>query len=339
MKQTDFAYYLTKYLTEYLPGQRNVSSNTLRSYRDVMKQLLLFLNEKHQLKPEKICISDITSDVIILYLEWLEINRKVSISTRNQRLAAIHSFIRYLQTEFPDILFESQKILGIPFKKVHKEPIGYLDQVCVQSLLKQPDTQTIRGLRDCAILVVLYDSAARIQELIDLKVNDVRLTKPTTLKLTGKGNKTRIIPLMDKTSDIIERYIARQHLDDNGKEQMPLFYNSRMMPFTRPGITYILQKYYKLAIQRDNSLPWKTKIHPHLLRHSKAVHMLEADVPLIYIRDYLGHVSIITTEIYLKTTNRLKREALEKTYPQYEENIPPWSENKGLIEWLDGLCK
>jgi site-specific recombinase XerD len=339
MKQTDFAYYLTKYLTEYLPGQRNVSSNTLRSYRDVMKQFLLYLNEKHKLKPEKICLTDITSDVIVLYLEWLEKNRKVSISTRNQRLAAIHSFFRYLQSEIPDILFESQKILGIPFKKAHKEPVGYLEQVCIQSLLRQPDTRTIRGIRDCAILVVLYDSAARIQELIDLKVKDVRLTNPATIKLTGKGNKTRIIPLMDKTSAIIESYMSMLHLQDNGNQLMPLFYNSRIMPFTRPGITYILKKYYKMAMDSDNSLPWKTKIHPHLLRHSKAVHMLEADVPLIYIRDYLGHVSITTTEIYLKTMNRLKREALEKTYPQYVESIPPWSENKGLIEWLDGLCK
>lgn len=339
MKQTDFAFYLTKYLTEYLPGHRNVSYNTIRSYRDVMKQFIIFLNERYQYKPEKIRLSDITSEIIISYLEWLEKNRKVCISTRNQRLAAIHSFCRFVQSENPDILFESQKILSIPFKKTHKKPVDYLEQSCIQSLLNQPDTSTLRGLRDCTILTVLYDSAARIQELIDLKVKDIRLTKPATIKLTGKGNKTRIIPIMYKTRLIIENYMSKLYLQDNGKQLLPLFYNSRIEPFSRPGITYILQKYYQKAKQDDDTLPWPSKIYPHLLRHSKAVHMLEAGVPLIYIRDYLGHVSITTTEIYLKTANNLKREALEKMYPEYDEHIPQWTENTGLIEWLDELCR
>lgn len=338
MKETDFAYYLTKYLTEYLPHQRNVSENTLRSYRDVIKQLLLYLDEIHHLKPEKIQLSDLTRGEIIAYLDWLENEHHVSISTRNQRLAAVHSFYRYLQAEIPDILYESQKILGIPFKKNHKEPIGYLESECIHLLLHQPDNNSLRGLRDCAILTILYDTAARVQELIDLKVIDVRLTNPATVKLTGKGNKTRIVPLMDKTRTILEIYMSNYHLNDNGKQQMPLFYNSRFSPFTRPGISYILKKYYELAKQEDCSLPWKENIHPHLLRHSKAVHMLEAGIPLIYIRDYLGHVSITTTEIYLKTMNRLKTEALKKTYGNIEENIPQWNENKGLIQWLDDFC-
>ena len=184
MKETDFAYYLTKYLTEYLPYQRNVSEHTLRSYRDVIKQLLLFLDEQHQLKPEKICLMDITRDKIVSYLDWIENEHHVSISTRNQRLAAIHSFYRYIQSEVPDILYESQKILGIPFKKNHKEPVGYLEQECIYLLLHQPDMETLRGLRDRAILAVLYDTAARVQELIDLRVNDIRLIQPATVKLT-----------------------------------------------------------------------------------------------------------------------------------------------------------
>ncbi|MDS1030995.1 site-specific integrase [Bacillota bacterium LX-D] len=147
MKQTDFAHVITKYFSEYLPGQRNVSSNTIRSYRDTFKQLIIFLKEAYGLKPERITFSSITAEQIKGYLGWIEKERKVSISTRNQRLAAIHSFYRYAQTEYPDIMFESQRILGIQFKKRKHPSIDYLTQDCLSCLLAQPDIHKTRQTR------------------------------------------------------------------------------------------------------------------------------------------------------------------------------------------------
>ncbi len=339
MKQTDFAITLTRYFSTYLPGQRNLSRNTIVSYRDVIKQLLIFLKLTYNLKPEKLTLSDITKDKIINFLDWLENTKGVSIRTRNQRLAAIHSFYHYAQIENPNILFESQKILGLTFKKYSKNSIDFLESSCIKIFLAQPDTRTHKGLRDCAILTLLYDSGARVQELINIKVSDIRLTSPATLKLTGKGDKCRIIPLMNKTQELLGVYMANFNLLERGKQDFPLFHNSRLSPFTRPGIAYILKKYYQVSKVKSPELPWIEKIHPHVFRHSKAIHMLEAGVPLIYIRDYLGHVSITTTEIYLRSENKLKRLALEKMYADVEsQSTPQWTENKELLQWLNDFC-
>ena len=340
MKQTDFARTITKYLSEYLPGQRNVSSNTIRSYRDAFKQLLIFLNETYSLKPERINFSNITAEYIKNYLSWLEKERKVSISTRNQRMAAIHSFYRYAQTEYPDIMFESQRILGIKFKKHSHPTIGYLSRDCMSCILKQPDSSTKRGRRDLTLITTLYDTGARVQELIDLKVFHVRLQEPATVTLTGKGNKSRCVPLMDKTKRLLETYMMEIHLLENGKQQIPLFHNSRFEKFTRPGISYILTKYFNLAREKSPDISFPESIHPHMLRHTKAVHLLEAGVNLIYIRDLLGHVSITTTEIYLKAETELKRNALESAYPQIvTQDIPLWTENTDLLHWLNDFCR
>ncbi|MGB4590348.1 MAG: site-specific integrase [Clostridiaceae bacterium] len=339
MKQTDFAYTITKFLSEYLPGQRNVSPNTIRSYRDTYRQLIIFLHETYGLKPERIIFRNITPERVIGFLRSLEEVRGVSINTRNQRLAAIHSFYRYAQTEYPDILFESQRILGIPFKKRNLPTVGYLSRVCLSSLLAQPDTSTKRGRRDLTLITMLYDTGARVQELIDLKACDVRLQEPAIVTLTGKGSKSRCVPLMEKTKKLLESYMREIHLLDNGRQQTPLFHNSRYEKFTRPGVSYILTKHLNLARDRNPDILFPKAIHPHMLRHTKAVHLLEAGVNLIYIRDLLGHVSITTTEIYLRTETELKRKALENTYPQIDkQDIPIWEENTELLQWLTDFC-
>lgn len=340
MKHTDFAKILTQYLSEFLPGQRNLSTNTIKSYRDTFKQFLRFFREKFDIRPERITLKDVTTDRIKEFLSWLESTRNVSINTRNQRLAAIHSFYRYAQSECPDILYESQKILGIPFKKRQHSTIDYLTKDTLKLLLDQPDNLTKRGRRDLAILVTLYDSGARVQELIDLRVVDVRLMTPATITLTGKGNKKRCVPLMDKTRCILQSYMEENHLLDNGKQHSPLFFNSRYQPFTRPGITYILNKYFKMAKENNPDIIFPITIHPHMIRHTKAIHLLESGVNLIYIRDLLGHVSITTTEIYLRAETELKRVALESAYPEVvSQDIPKWTENMEILRWLEEFCK
>src|SRR5690606_19182135 len=242
MKQTDFARALTRFLSDYLPSQRNVSTNTIKSYRDTFKQVLMYFGLELNIKPEILTFEKIKAENIRDFLLWLEKKRNVSINTRNQRLAAIHSFYRYTQSEHPEILLECQRILGIPLKKREKKTVEFISHECLKHILEQPDISKKRGRRDLTIIATLYDSGARVQELIDLKTRDVRLTKPATITLTGKGNKQRSVPIMEKTRELLENYMKENNLLENGKQSHPLFYNSNRRPFTRPGITYILEK-------------------------------------------------------------------------------------------------
>ncbi len=340
MKQTDFARTLTRFLSDFLPGQRNVSANTIKSYRDAFKQLLQFCNSEHNIKPEHLTFEKINVEVIREFLYWLEQTRNVSINTRNQRLAAIHSFYRYTQSENPEILLECQRIIGVPFKKREKKTIDYLSQESVKHLLEQPDTSKKRGRRDLTMMVILYDTGARVQELIDIKTGDVRLTKPASITLTGKGNKRRCVPIMGKTKNLIENYMTENRLIENGNQGHPLFFNSKRHPFTRPGITYILQKYLKQAKVAHLDVLFPDSIHPHMVRHTKAIHLLESGVELIYIRDLLGHEDITTTEVYAKVNSEVKRKALESAYMEVvRQDIPAWDEDTDLMSWLQDFCR
>lgn len=340
MKQTDFAKTLARFLTDYLPGQRNVSTNTIKSYRDALKQLLLFMQTDQGIKPECICFASLGMLQVKKFLSWLETEKMVSVNTRNQRLAALHSFFRYAQTEYPEVLFESQKILGIPFKKKHQPVISHLSKEQLGFLFAQPDCSTSKGRRDLALMVTLYDTGARVQELIDLKVCDLRLTQPAVITLTGKGNKQRNVPVLAKSQNLLENYLKENHLLNKGRELSPLFHNYNLQAFTRPGITYILKKYYRMAKLAHPKVVFPDNLHAHMLRHSKAFHLLEAGVNLIYIRDLLGHVSITTTEMYLKYDTELKRKALEAAYPSVVfQDVPAWEDNTEILSWLHNLCR
>lgn len=340
MKQTDFAKTLTRFLSDYLPSQRNVSTNTIKSYRDTFKQMLLYYELELNIKPEHLTFKKINAEKIRGFLLWLENTRKININTRNQRLAAIHSFYRYTQSEHPEIMLECQRILGIPFKKREKKQVEYLTQECLKYILEQPDTSKKKGRRDLTIMATLYDTEARVQELIDLKTRDVRLAKPATITLTGKGNKRRSVPIMDKTRNLLENYMTENRLLENGNQDHPLFYNSSRLPFTRPGITYILRKYLKQAKESHSEVLFPNNLHPHMVRHTKAMHLLEAGVNLIFIRDLLGHVNVTTTEIYLRANTETKRKVLESAYMELmTQDIPVWDDDTNLLEWLQDFCK
>lgn len=331
MKPTDFAYHLSNYLTEYLSGQRNLSTNTIKSYRDTFVLLLEFMKECHQLKPEKVSIKKIDKPAVESFLQWLENTRNNSISTRNQRLAAIHAFFRYLQGENPDHLFHCQKVISIPFKRNQKNTVDYLTEKSIKKVLDMPDTTTVNGRRDLTLLSTLYDTGARVQEIVDLKVRDVRLESPAIVCLTGKGRKIRHVPIMKQTEALLRQYLQEQKLTAPDKLDHPLFSNHQKTIFTRQGITYILNKYASDVVQK--------KVSPHMLRHSKAMHMLHAGINLIYIRDFLGHSELATTEIYARANSEMKLKALEKiNNTVIPENVPNWQGNKYLMDWLYKLC-
>lgn len=337
-KPTDFAYYLTTYFTNYLAGRRNLSKNTIYSYRDTFCLLLTFFQEERRCPPERVTLQKIDSQSVEDFLAWLENNRGNSVSTCNQRLASLHAFFRFLQTQKPELLLQCQQILSIPRKKQQKQPVPFLMEADLQKLLSTPDRSTAYGRRDSMLLCLLYDSGARVQELIDLSIRDVRLQSPATLRLLGKGRKVRVVPLMKQTAALLKDYMDENGLDPDRTPDAPLFVNHQGKRLTRPGITYILNKYRKEGI--DHGELCTTKISPHVLRHTKAMHLLRAGVDLHYIRDFLGHVDIATTEVYAKADAEMKRAAIEKANADLlPESKTSWQKNSDLLAWLTSLGK
>lgn len=337
MNPTCFARYMSKYLTEYLPGIQGVSYNTIASKRDAYILLLKYLDDTQNIKAEDVDIPLLTRETIIKYLEWLEKSRGSSVSTRNIRLAAIKSLFSYIQTQTPDYIYQCQQILSIPRKKEPGHTLEYLTIEGIKSVLDAVETSSRTGFRDLTLLSLMYDSAARVQEIADLSVNDFRAEKPSTLRLTGKGSKTRIVPLMSTTSDLVSKYISIYHPSYRGEYNVPLFSNRKKEKLTRAGIAYILKKYIKIAREKQPDLIPET-VSPHGLRHSKSMHMLQAGVPLIYIRDFLGHSEISTTEIYARCDSEQKRKAIENTCPSITKSETPiWQKDTSLLGWLQSL--
>lgn len=337
MKVTSFSKYLADFLIRYLPGERGASSNTILSYKDTFLLLVRFMKTVKGTSPERLDLKDVNRDNILAFLHWLESDKQCSVPTRNARLTALHSFSRYLQCEDPTYLHMCGQILAIPIKKTLTATVTYLSLDAIKAILKGPDLTLKRGRRDLALLSIMYDTGARVQEIVDLTPAMIRLDSPCTVRLLGKGNKTRIVPLMDAQVGFLRDYMSEHNLLLPHAAHHPLFTNSRKEKLTRAGITHILSKYVLLAQQHHKDMI-NGNVTPHVFRHSKAMHLLQAGVNLVYIRDILGHVSVKTTEIYARTDSKKKREALESAYSEVKpENIPGWLANNNLLEWLNGF--
>lgn len=339
MKPTDFALHLTGFLTTYLAGQRNASSNTIRSYRDTFVLLLRYLRDVQDRPAEKVTVATIDAPLVTAFLEHLKMDRHCSPRTCNQRLAAIHAFARYVQGEAPEHILAMQRVLAIPARRFPRRPVGYLEAVDLGAVLGQPDGATPIGRRDAVLLSVLYDTGARCQELLDLRAKDVRLEVPAHVRLTGKGHKTRVVPLMASTVTLLRGHMETHGLMVPAAAERPIFSGRHGHPMSRSGLRYLLAKHVRSAAsKRTTGLP--SKVGPHTLRHSKAMHMLQAGVPLVIIRDILGHVDVKTTEVYARADLEMKRRALETaanmpTAPT--ARTPSWREDRDLMAWLTSL--
>jgi integrase/recombinase XerD len=333
MQPTDFSKYLTNFLTKYLSHERGSSSNTIASYRDTFVLLITFMESKN-ITLNKLTLEKITRDTVVEFLNWVQTERKNTNATRNARLAAIHSFFKYLQYQHLENLYGCQQILSITMKKAEQIQMNYLSIEGITLLLQQPNITTGKGRRDLALLSLLYDTGARVQEIIDLTPSSIRLDKPSTIRITGKGKKTRIIPMLEGQVKLLKNYIHEHQLTEPQANMYPLFYNSRREKLTRAGVNHILHKYAAMArIKNAKLIP--EPISCHCLRHSKAMHLLQAGVNLVYIRDILGHVSVQTTEIYARADSRKKREAIEKAFVEVvPKETPVWLKNNNLLDWL-----
>ena len=331
MKNDSFSYHVTKYFSDYLPNQTAASSNTIHSYRDTFVQLLSFFKKEKHIPPEKLRFSDFTSENVEEFLCWLESERGIGAATRNQRLAAIHAFFRYIQYREPAGFEQCAGVLAVPFKKTPSPAVGYMSLEEMQILFSVPDQTTQKGLRDLSVMLVLYETGARVQELIDLQVTSFRFGSINQVQLHGKGDKSRIVPINDKVASITKRYI-KQHA--RIKPDAPVFVNRAGGKLTRAGIQYIIDKNVALARKQHPDL-FGNKITNHSFRHSKAMHLLEAGVNLVYIRDFLGHSSIMTTEIYARSNPKIKEEHLQKNSASLgvQEKYSA-KEKEDLMDWL-----
>lgn len=335
MKSTDFSLHLTNFLTRYLAGQRNLSPNTIRAYRDVFTLLLRFGRDVRGIAVERLSLVNIDASFVEAFLDHLGNARQCSVRTQNQRLAALHAFFRYVQSEAPDHLLQCQKILAIPLRRFKQSSVEYLTKEQLAQILAHPDLAKRSGRRDAVMLSVLYDTGARVQEVIDLNADDVRLTSPAQVRLFGKGRKVRAVPLMDATAQLLREHIRDEGLHHPERAHEPLFQNRQGGRLSRSGVRYLLRTHVEAV--RPELAGFSQRVSPHSLRHTKGMHLLQGGVPLEIIRDFLGHVDVKTTQIYARANLEMKRRALEKVTDTSLPTLPSWQNNKTLLDWLHSL--
>ncbi len=324
------AYLITKYFGEHLPLQVGASPNTIHSYRDTMVQFLEYLGRDSP--RAAVGLEDLDEASVSRFLVHLEEDRNVSAVTRNQRLAAIHSFVRYVQRKELSCYDHCSRVLSISFKKADQKPMGYLAVEEVRLLLSVPDPSTKKGIRVLALLAMLYETGARVQELADLTPSQIQLGESPRVELRGKGRKVRLIPISPDVASIAGKYMAIHGVSDPGA---PLFANSQGKKLSRAGVQHIIDKHVALAKARDGSM-FRIKVTNHTFRHSKAVHLLEAGVNLVYIRDFLGHSSVTTTEVYAKVSPVIKKRYLLEHSAALGDGGGKYSssEKNNLLDWL-----
>ena len=330
---SSFGMHLTEYFGIYLPRQRGVSKNTIKSYRDTFVQLIEYITNTFNISCNKLTLEDFSAKRITGFLDHLETDRHLSASSRNQRLAAIHSFFKYLQKHDLAHFELCSAILSVEFKKAPVPIISYLSIKEIRFLFSLPDTYDKHEFRDLALLSLLYETGARVQELIDLRIEDLNLRSNPTVTLHGKGSKSRMVPLGHDVVLILKKYLSDNQV--SGLET-PVFSNKQHKKLTRAGVQYIIDKYVTRG-RAANSNMFHGHITNHSFRHSKSMHLVEAGVNLVYIRDFLGHTSVTTTEIYGKANAELKRKAIEKHGTELKvKSVYTPKEKDVLLIWLRG---
>lgn len=264
MKTTEFAQALHNFFQDYLVHQKGNRVNTVKSYRDMFRLLFEYISLTKNIRPDAISLDIFDAELICQFLNFIEKKRHCSKRTRNQRLAAIHSFIRFMQFESPERMVQWQQIMAIPSQRCKHNEVKYLSQEEMVSLLSVIPMQSPLGCRDKALFTLLYDTGARVQELVDLCIRDINLNSPAKVRLTGKGGYERDVPLMPVTTEILKKYLAWQYANSTHLEQ-PLFINRCGESFSRFGIAYLLQKYADMAKEKGMSMP--QKVTPHMLRN------------------------------------------------------------------------
>jgi integrase/recombinase XerD len=322
--------WVRRFLLEHLMAERNLARNTQRSYRDALALMIPFVAGKLRQAVDRLTVVDVSADLVRLFLADLEEARQCAITTRNQRLAAVHALARFVGEHSPEHIAWCGQIRSVPFKKASKAVIPYLDKPQMDALLAAPDRQTAQGRRDHALLLFLYNSGTRAQEAAQLLVGELALAGGS-VKIRGKGGKERHCPLWPSTVAELTALIADR------TPTAPVFLNRCGHQITRFGIHTLVERYVRKAQIQMPSLATK-RISPHTIRHTTATHLLRAGVDINTVRAWLGHVSLDTTNIYAEIDLETKAKALAKCeVGDTPKPKPPWRENPALMAFLRSL--
>ena len=295
--------WIRRFLLEHMVAERNFSHNTQASYRDTLTLLLPFAAKLGDHAIDRMLVDDISPAIVRQFLDHVEHDRHCGGATRNLRLSAIHSLARFIGMHSPVHLSWCSEIRSIPFKKTAKTLIGYLEKPEMDALLNAPDRRTAMGARDYALLLFLYNSGARADEVAKLTIGRLNLSKPASVRILGKGNKLRMCPLWPVTMSVLAKLVVGRHSNET------VFRGRTSEPMTRFGIHRVVAHYGALV---SKSIPTITekRISPHSIRHTTAVHLLRSGVDINTIRAWLGHVSLDTTHIYAEVDLEMKTKAL-----------------------------
>ena len=344
MKFTDEAFFKTirDFLTVYLPKQKCYSENTVRAYQISLNLFIDYLTVTLKTPIHKLSFSHITTKNVTDFLDWLQSERKCGTATRNHRLMAIRSFTKYAAGKNPANIFLQTEMKTVPVQKSPEKIVEFLSEEALKALLVQPSRSKPIGIRDCFLMTLMYDTAGRCQEILDLKWCDFELDVPNPyVRLTGKpGGKVRTVPLMDKTVQFLHLYAMHYHNLENLKSDGYLFYtviHEKRNQMSPDNVAAFMKKYGEQA--RPNCPGMPERVHPHQLRHTRAIHLYRSGFPLALLAEYLGHVHVETTRVYAYADTEMKRAAIRKADPDNLAAQEPaiWSGNDEMIKKLYGL--
>lgn len=322
------------YFQDHLRSVRGASGHTLRAYRDALRLFFLFAAQSLHRAVDELSLEDIRANLVLDFLDHLEEVRGNAASTRNNRLAAIHSFVAHLLRHDLTRAEQYRQILAIPVKRCRFPAPTYLEPQEARALIGQPQPNTVGGARDLALLLFLYNTGARVSEALSVKAEDLHLFRPPQVRLHGKGGKDRLCPLWPETARALRALLQR---DNIGLGE--IFRNARGGPLSRDGVAYLLAKHLRRAALAFPNLRHR-RVTPHVLRHSCAVALLQAGVDLTVIRDYLGHASVATTGRYLSSNLEMKRKVLQSFWRRAGLTHSPdrsWRPSEETLSFLGSL--
>lgn len=325
-----FQVLLQEFFTLRLVDQRAVSPRTIESYRDTFRMLLQFAEVRLKRSPAALSLADLDAPLILRFLNHLEEDRKNSARTRNARLAAVRSFMHYAAGRAPMSLPLIQRVLAIPSKRFHRPLLSFLTREEIRAVLAAPDRSTWSGQRDHVLFATLYNTGARVSEMTGLRVRDVDVEGGCSIRVQGKGRKTRTIPLWKPTAAALRTWMRRLPSGD-----APVFPNRAGEALTRSGVEQRLRRAVTMAARVQPSIA-KKRISPHTLRHTTAMHLLQSGVDLAVIALWLGHENPATTHQYMHADLAMKQRALEAVEPQGAKRVR-FKPTDRLLAFLDGL--
>ncbi len=327
------ANFMKRLFAHYLPIQKGLAVNTILAYRDTIKLLLCYAADTLNKSADELCVEEIDESLVLAFLDHLEDTRGCSPRTRNARLAAIRVLFAYIAREEPALLLQCQKIRTIPLKRTEHKMVEYLEENEMQSLLNTVNINSRTGVRDKALLLLLYNTGARVSEIVELKTDNLRLLGTAQVTLMGKGKKYRSCLLWPETVQAIQTYFKHRVAKEPGTEQV--FLNANGVPVTRFGVRHIIRKYAESAQIKCPSIETKA-VNPHTIRHTTAMHLLRAGNDVNMISYWLGHADINTTHVYIEIDMEMKRKMLLKTKAPNVSDKMPW-QKPNVLKWLDSL--